>query len=49
MKLARQPNAIERIKDSIVDGCLLYDGLVGSLALGLGLSIFLTYGGIVLT
>jgi hypothetical protein len=49
MKLMQQRNTYEKIKDCIVDGCLLYDGLVGSLALGIALSIFLTYGGIVLT
>jgi hypothetical protein len=49
MKLTQQTNMLEKVKDCIVDGCLLYDGLAGTLALGIALSIFLTYGGIVLT
>ncbi len=49
MKLTQQRNMYEKVKDCIVDGCLLYDGLAGSLALGIALSIFLTYGGIALT
>ena len=49
MKLTQQTNMLEKVKDCIIDGCLLYDGLAGTLALGIALSIFLTYGGIVLT
>jgi hypothetical protein len=49
MKLSQRRSSIEKIKDCIVDGCLLYDGVVGLLLLGIAFSLVLTYGAIELT
>lgn len=49
MKLAQDQHILEKLKDCVVDGCLLYDGVIGMLVLGIGLSLVLSYGAMVLT
>jgi hypothetical protein len=49
MKIIHRQSIFERIKDCIIDGCLLYDGTIGMLALGIALSLVLSYGAVVLT
>ena len=49
MKLAKEQHILEKIKDCVVDGCLIYDGVIGMLTLGIGLSLVLSYSAVVLT
>ena len=49
VKLAQELHILEKLKDCVVDGCLLYDGVIGMLALGIALSLVLSYGAVVLT
>ncbi len=49
MKVELHSGFAEKIKDCFVDGCLLYDGTVGLLALGIAFSMVLSYGALVLT
>jgi hypothetical protein len=48
MKLGIHTGVFEKIKDRLVDGCLLYDGTICLLALSLVISVALSYGTLIL-
>jgi hypothetical protein len=49
MRVLQSQNIYEKVKDCIVDGCLLYDGVLVLLGLGMVLSLVLSYSAVMFT
>ena len=48
MKIEMHKGVIEKLKDRLVDGCLIFDGAIVFLAVALAVSVMFSYSALVL-